>query len=149
MASQGAKTCCRGKDRAGTPHIPREIGDTEMTAVLDSLRRIGRRKVLGYLPPCAITEVSQIDPATLLAAATSNGLAATCRGPDRRHIESGALYVNDREALGEVPERAARTLHRHRLPFDPERFVQHIAANWFESDHPAHPVIAAPFVFGH
>jgi hypothetical protein len=31
------------------------------------------------------------------------------------------------------------------LPVDPDRFVTHIAAIWFEPDHPAYPIVAAAF----
>jgi len=129
--------------------IPREISLTERTAVLSGLRRVGPRKALGYLPLRTITDILQISPATLLAEAASKGLAAIQIEPDRCCIKSGALYVYDRKALGELLEGAASTLNRHGLPLDPDQFVQHIAANWFESDHPAYPVIEAAFGLGH
>ncbi len=111
-----------------------------------SLAMTGRRG------PCEPAEsqsfgrlVLRVVPDKLIAEAKSKGLAAAQVGPERCCIKSGALYVYHREALARILEAAADTLTRHGLPLDPDRFVQHIATNWFEADHPNYPIIAEVF----
>jgi len=72
-------------------------------------------------------------------------LASELFGPEKCCINSGALYVYDREGLTRLLATRAGMLEADNLPLDPDRFVAHIAAVWFQPNHPAYAVIAAAF----
>ena len=130
-----------------TPRDPTSgnLADAEKIAVLSSLNRVGPTKAIGYLPLYTITNVLQLVPETLATQAEARGLAAILLGPEQCCIKSGALYVYDRDALASILQDAADPLVRLNVPLDPDPFVQHIAANWFEPDHPVCAIIAIAF----
>jgi hypothetical protein len=117
----------------------------EQERVLRSLNRVGPDKAIAYLPLYTIRDILHLAPEALIAEAISRNLAAVAIGPDRSCIQSGALYVYHREALAQRLRKSAAMLTSHQLAIDPDRFVQQIAATWFEREHPVYPVIAASF----
>jgi hypothetical protein len=116
--------------------------EDERRALLRSLTEVGPSKPVGYLPLHAIKDFVQLPPNTVAAAAIARGLATAQFDPNACCIKSGALYVYDREALAKLLQARVDVLLAAGLPLDPDRFVAHIATVWFESDHPAHPIIA-------
>jgi hypothetical protein len=119
--------------------------EDERRTLLRSLTEVGPSKPVGYLPLHAIRDFVRMPPNTVAAAATARGFATAQFGPDSCCIKSGALYVYDREPLANLLQAGADVLLAAGLPLDPDRFVAHIATVWFESDHPAHPIIASAF----
>jgi hypothetical protein len=109
------------------------------------LLEVGPTKPVAYLPLYTIEEFVKMTPETVVAAATARGLATAQFGPEACCIKSGALYVYDREALADLLQESADASAAAGLPSDPDRFVAHIAAVWFDRDHPAHPLIARAF----
>jgi hypothetical protein len=112
--------------------------ENERRALLRSLMEVGPSKPVGYLP-------LQLTPEAVAAASAACGLATAQFGPDACCIKSGALYVYDREVLAALLEETADAVRAAGLPFDPDRFVVHIASVWFEKDHPSYPIIATAF----
>jgi hypothetical protein len=121
------------------------LSEAARIELLRSLTEVGARKSVGYLPLYTIRDFVRRDAADVAADAVARGLVATLFGPKECCIKSGALYVYDREALARLLQARSEVLVREKLPLDPEPFLAHIAAVWFEPDHPAHPVIAAAF----
>jgi hypothetical protein len=122
-----------------------ELGGDERQALLLSLTEVGPSKPIGYLPLYTITDIAQLSPEAIGAAATARGLAVAQFGPDACCIKSGALYVYDRKALAKLLQARAEASSLAGLPLDPDRFVAHIATVWYAEDHPALPIIASAF----
>lgn len=119
--------------------------EDERSFLLRSLSEVGPSKPVGYLPLYTIKDFVQLSPETVAAAATARGLTTVQFSPQECCIKSGALYVYHREALASLLETQAAAINAAGLPLDPDRFVAHIAAVWFEADHPAHAVIKTAF----
>ncbi len=119
--------------------------EAERERLLLSLSQVGPNKTIGYLPLYTIRDFVQLSPETIAADAAARGLASEQFGPEKCCIKSGALYVYDREGLTQLLATYAGTLEADNLPLDPDRFVAHIAAVWFQPNHPAYAVIAAAF----
>ncbi|MDP9813684.1 hypothetical protein J2W42_006559 [Rhizobium tibeticum] len=84
-------------------------------------------------------------PETLAAIAATRGLATAQFAQAACRIKSGAFYAYHREALGDLLRENADTIRVAGLPVDPDGFVAHIAAIWYEENHVARPIIAAAF----
>ncbi len=119
--------------------------EAERERLLLSLSQVGPNKTIGYLPLYTIRDFVQLSPETIAADAAARGLASEQFGPEKCCINSGALYVYDREGLTRLLATHAGMLEADHLPLDPDRFVAHIAAVWFQPNHPAYAVIAAAF----
>ena len=122
--------------------------EREQEMLLRSLMAVGPSKPVGYLPLHTIEEFVQITPEAVVAALTAHGLATVQFGPTGCCIKSGALYACHREALAALLQANADAIRAMGLPLDPEIFVAHIAAVWFENNHPAYPIIAKAFGHG-
>ena len=109
---------------------------------LRGLTDVGPTKPVGYLPLYTIEEFVQLTPEAVAAAATARGFATAQFGPAACCIKSGALYVYDCEALANFLQESADAIVAAGLPSDPDRFVAHIATVWFDTNHPAYPLIA-------
>ncbi len=64
------------------------------------------------------------------------------------HPRAAPLYVYHRAPLANRLQAQADTVVAAGLPLDPDRFVAHIAAVWFDVEHPAHTIIKAAFADG-
>jgi hypothetical protein len=118
--------------------------DAEQRAMLRCVLEVGPSKPVGYLPLNAIGAAKSASEIVAVAA-LKRGLAAIEFPPEACCIKSGALYVYDRAALTALLQERATAAAAAGLPLQPDAFVAHIAAVWFERDHPAHPIIAAAF----
>jgi hypothetical protein len=106
---------------------------------------VGPTKPVGYLPLYTVEQFVQLTPEAVAAAAIARGLAVAQFGPAACCIKSGALYVYDRKALADLLQESADAVAAAGLPSDPDRFVAHIAAVWFDMAHPAYSLIARAF----
>ena len=122
--------------------------EDERRFLLRSLTDVGVSKPIGYLPLYTIKDFVQLSPETVAAAATARGLATAQFGAQECCIKSGALYVYHRAALANLLQAQADTVVAAGIPLDPDRFVAHIAAVWFDVEHPAHTIIKAAFADG-
>jgi hypothetical protein len=122
-----------------------ETSETERQVLLRGLTDVGPAKPIGYLPLHTIEEFVQLSPQAVAADANARGLATAEFGPAACCIKSGALYVYDREALADLLRENVESIAVAGLPSDPDRFVAHIAAVWFDRDHPAYSLIARAF----
>ena len=113
--------------------------------ILASLRDVGPSKAIGYHPRYTIIDLLGLSESAVIAEANSRGLAGISLGPDLCRIKSGALYVYDRAALGQLLAASAPILSFHNLPTDPDEFVRVVAETWFDESHPAHAIIAEAF----
>jgi len=134
----------RGESRCLMATQPKPSED-EQRLLLRSLTEVGPSKPVGYLPLYTLRDFAHVAPESVAADAIALGLATTQLGPEECCITSGALYVYHREALARLLQTQAGALVAMGLPVDPDRFVTHIAAVWFEPDHPAYPILAAAF----
>lgn len=100
---------------------------------------------MGYLPLYTIEKFLRSTPETLAAIAAKRGLATAQFAQAACLIKSGAFYAYHREALGDLLRENADTVRVAGLPLDPDGFVAHIAAIWYDESHVAHPIIAAAF----
>ncbi|CAN7286222.1 hypothetical protein [Rhizobium sp. LjRoot258] len=123
----------------------RELNDEQRDVLLRSLTEVGSSKPVGYLPLYTIEKFLRSAPETLAAIAAKHGLATAQFAQAVSCIKSGAFYAYHREALGDLLRENADTVRVAGLPLDPDDFVAHIAAVWYEESHPARPVIAAAF----
>jgi len=123
----------------------RESNDEQRDVLLRSLTEVGSSKPVGYLPLYTIEKFLRCTPETIAAVAAKRGLAAAQFAQAVCCIKSGAFYVYHREALGDLLRENADTICVAGLPLDPDGFVAHIAAIWYEASHVAHPIIAAAF----
>ena len=112
---------------------------------LRNLTEVGPAKPVGYLPLDTIKKVAKVSIEVVANEARARGLIAVQFGPDACCIKSGALYVYDREALAKLLQAQAGLVTVVGLPLDPDRFVAHIAADWYAEDNPACRIIAAAF----
>jgi hypothetical protein len=122
-----------------------EPNEDEEQALLRSLMDVGSCKPVGYLPLYTIQKFLNRTPEAVAAAAAARGLATVQFAPTACCIKSGALFVYHREALAALLQARANSVRDAGLPLDPDIFVTHIAAVWFDQDHPAYPIIAAAF----
>jgi hypothetical protein len=122
-----------------------EPSDDERRTLLRSLTEVGPSKPVGYLPLHTIRGFLKRTPEAVAAVAAARGLATAQFGPKACCIKSGALYVYHSEALANLLQTRAGAISAAGLPLDPDRFVAHIAAIWYEESHPAHPIIASLF----
>jgi hypothetical protein len=113
--------------------------------LLRDLLAVGPTKPIGYLPIKTLEQLVQLAPDAVAATAAARGLATAQFGPEACCIKSGALYVYDREALASLLQHHLDSVLKADLPPDPDRFVACIAANWFDEDHPAYPIIERAF----
>ena len=127
------------------PHKTGKWDDHQKALALRSLKRVGPTKAIGYLPLYTIVEFLQVTPETLVAEAEARGLKTLKLSAQQCCIDSGALYVYDHDELASILHIAQEILLEHELPGDPRCFVQHIAAHWFQCDHPLYVVIAKAF----
>jgi hypothetical protein len=134
-------SCCSRNMSDQTDQGP---SDAEQRAMLRCVLEVGQSKPIGYLP---LSDIRAAKSASEIVAvsALARGLAAIQFPPEVCCIESGALYIYDRAALAALLKERACAAAVAGLPLQPDAFVAHIAANWFERDHPAHPIIAAAF----
>ncbi|MGO9356199.1 MAG: hypothetical protein ACLP1D_00830 [Xanthobacteraceae bacterium] len=119
--------------------------EDERRSMLRDLTDVGPSKPVGYLPLHAIKNFVQLSPKAVAAAAAARGLAAAQFNTKQCRIKSGALYVYHRKALAHVLQTQADVVEAAGLPLDPDGFVAHIAAVWFEADHPVYAVIKTAF----
>ncbi|MEK1895623.1 MAG: hypothetical protein AAAB20_20505 [Rhizobium sp.] len=110
-----------------------------------SLTDVSSSKPVGYLPLYTIEKFLRSTPETLAAIAATRGLATAQFAQAACCIKSGAFYAYHREALGDLLRGNADTIRVAGLPLNPDDFVAHIAAIWYEESHVAHPIIAAAF----
>lgn len=122
-----------------------ELTGEERDALLHSLTAVGPSKPVGYLPLNTIEMLLKRSPETIAAAAAARGLATAQFGPSICCIKSGALYAYDRDTLAALLKANADAVRAAGLPRDPDYFVAHIAAVWFDESHPAHRIIATAF----
>lgn len=119
--------------------------ETERDRLLLSLSQVGPSKAIGYLPLYTIRDFVQLSPDSIAASASARGLETRQFKPEACCIKSGALYVYDRKALDQILKAHAEVLEANELPILPDLFVAHIAAVWFDPNHPACAVIARAF----
>jgi hypothetical protein len=126
---------------------PEDLENEEFrrTFVLRSLTQVGPEKPIGYLPLYTLRDFAGVDPAIICAEATARGLAAAQFGPDDCCIDSGALYIYDRQALSLLLQAHSEILVEVGIPREPELFVALIAAVWLEPEHPVYQIIAKAF----
>jgi hypothetical protein len=122
-----------------------EPNKDEQQVLLRSLIEVGSSKPVGYLPLYTIQKLLHLTSEAVAAAAVARGLATAQFGPATCCIKSGALYVYHREELAALLQQRADAVCAAGLPLNPDNFVAHIAAVWFEQEHPAYPIIAAAF----
>jgi len=123
----------------------RDLNDEERDVLLRSLTDVGPSKPVGYLPLYTIEKFLRSTPETLAAAAGTRGLATAQFAQAACCIKSGAFYAYHRDALNNLLQENADAVRVAGLPLDPDDFVAHIAAIWYEKSHSAHPIIAAAF----
>jgi hypothetical protein len=122
-----------------------ELSDEKRDVLLHSLTDVGVSKPIGYLPLYTIKEFLRSDPQTLANDLAERGLITAQFAERDCCIKSGALYAYHRSALRDLLLKYAAAVRVAGLPLDPDEFVAHIAANWYELGHAAHPFIAAAF----
>jgi hypothetical protein len=122
-----------------------KLSDEERHMLLRSLSDVGPSKPIGYLPLYTIKEFLRSSPEILAADAATRGLATAQFAKDACCIKSGAFYLYHQAALGDLLRENVATVRVAGLPLDPDEFVAHIAANWYDTGHPAHPLIATAF----
>lgn len=121
------------------------IPDEMVEKLLRSLADVGPLKPVGYLPRSTIRRFLRTTPKALAASAVKRGLATAEFTTRNSAIHSGALYVYDRNALNSLVREQAEAVQAAGLPLDADAFVAHIAAVFYDSDHPAHGIVAAAF----
>ncbi|MBZ9789974.1 hypothetical protein K9B32_07500 [Rhizobium sp. 3T7] len=131
--------------RANVALTSLELSDEKRDMLLRSLTDVGATKPIGYLPLYTIKEFLRSDPETIAADAVMRGLTTAQFAQNACCIKSGALYAYHRAALGDLLRENAAAVRVAGLPLDPDEFVAHVAANWYEMGHEAHPLIAAAF----
>jgi len=122
-----------------------DVDDTLKDALLRSLQQVGPAKPVGYPPLSTVTDVLGLEVDDLIRDAIARGLAAVRFGPERCCIKSGAIYVYDCWAVAAAVRDATDNLTDYEIPSDPDGFVQYIAANWLDEDHPAYAIIVRAF----
>lgn len=104
-----------------------DAGPTPPEEVMRHLRDVGPDKPMGYLPIRAITEFCGIPLADAIEDAQTHGLAWRVVGePPASHVDSGALYVWDRNALGALLDLNQDILTIAEWPLDPDGFVEKV-----------------------
>lgn len=129
------------------------LGETEAPVMDDQMRRaiwrsltdVGPLKPVGYLPIYTIRRFLKTTPKVLAASAARRGLRSAKFTTKTSRIRSGALYVYDRKALEGLLSERAEAVQTAGLPLNADAFVAHIAAVWYDMDHPAHGIIAIAF----
>jgi hypothetical protein len=124
---------------------PTELSECDRRSLLRSFTEVGPAKPIGYLPLRSIRRLLRLELEGVLSGAKIRGLAAMKFGPAACCVKSGALYLYHREALAKLLRERASAVSAAGLPVEPDDFVAHIAAVWFEENHPALPIIAAAF----
>jgi hypothetical protein len=127
--------------------LPVDEQDRILSGILDSVRRVGPDKPVGYLPLYTIRDVLGLQVDVLSTEAQAEGLSALRLDPEECCIESGVLYVFDGERLAALLASEAETLASRGWPAEPEGFVRALAAEWVEPDDPVLPIIRR--AFGH
>jgi hypothetical protein len=115
------------------------------SAILRSLTDVGSSKPVGYLPIYTIKRFLYTTPKAIAAAAARCGLATAHFTKRNTGIQSGALYVYDRDALDRLLDDEAEAVASAGLPPNADMFVAHIAAVFYATGHLAHRIIAAAF----
>jgi hypothetical protein len=117
----------------------------DRNAILSGLARVGPGKPIGYLPLYTIRDVLEMEPTAIVREAEGKGLSAALFGPDQCCIKSGALYLFDRQALGQLIESSKTILSAGNWPLDPDQFVSRIAREWIDGEDPVTAVIRRAF----
>ncbi|WP_147283772.1 hypothetical protein [Bosea caraganae] len=121
------------------------LSDERKASILESLMGVGPSKPIGYLPLCTIQDVLGVPVAVLLKQMMPRGILALKLNSKECCIKSGALYFYDPVALENLLRVASDDLKQCGWPRTPAEFVKHIAANWYESDHPLIGLIRMAF----
>jgi hypothetical protein len=124
--------------------MPNDL-DAARNAILQSLALVGPTKPIGYLPLYTIRDVLKMEPQSLARDAEARGLSASLFGADLCCIESGALYLFDRQSLWHLLQSSRAILLANHWPLDPLEFVARIAREWIDPSHPVAPVINRAF----
>ncbi|MDF0697761.1 hypothetical protein PYR71_14855 [Rhizobium sp. MC63] len=121
--------------------IPNEM----IEKLLRDLTDVGPLKPIGYLPRSTIKRFLKTTSKALAASLVKRGLAVAEFTTRHSMIHSGALYVYDRNALDSLIREQAEAVQAAGLPLNADSLVAHIAAVFYDLDHPAHGIIATAF----
>jgi len=122
-----------------------QIEGEERDQILQSLYGVGPEKAIGYLPLYTLAEFLQIDPYQLAEHIALSDRTAVIFNAEQCRIKSGAIYVYDRVELQGILAASDTLLTKNGLSIDPDKFVEEIAATWFEPEHPVYPIIVTAF----
>ena len=102
----------------------------ETKPYFDDLQRIGPQKPLAYLPLPTIRFCNRENPFILQKEAINRGLLAIIFDEKDPRVIGGALYIADRQALGQLLDSRKKVLDQSGWPSDPEEFVKRVYIDW-------------------
>jgi hypothetical protein len=113
--------------------------------IFGNLTDVGNAKSLGYLPLATLEKHLAIDVTEAADLFEKRGLKTRVFLANECCINSGALYVYDPSALQSILNAASDALERNKWPIVAALFVDRVAKNWVEQDHPVYAVIQQAF----
>jgi hypothetical protein len=113
--------------------------------ILRSHLDLGDKKAVSYLPIQTIENVLRLSVEQYLAKAKDRGLSFQVFSPVETCIESGAVYLYDRQQLDGILAANRNILLEGGWPADSKAFVVKVATTWLDKDDKILPVVKAAF----
>ena len=107
--------------------------------------RLEKHKAVSYLPLSTVVNVLGIPAAAYVSMIKNLGNRYAIFSAEKCCIKSGAIYAYNQKKLSAILKEHRHILSRNGWPTSPSRFVNKIASEWLEQDHPILPVIRAVF----
>jgi hypothetical protein len=123
----------------------RGIGPDEIRRILRSHLELGPTKSTSYLPIATIDNLIGMTVAEYLAAIEQTGNVGVAFGPSQCCIKSGAVYAFSSCDLRAVLEHNRASLVESHWPVAPMDFINKIASEWIDNDHPVMSIIKEAF----